>query len=111
GPAPTPLLLVAGRKPADAASVGVALAATDATARVEIMPHATAWIVRLPARTVSAEFSVTLSPGGSARPPRFEGFPPEAARPAPTPWGQNLTTRGTLSAEPGAYVLEGIPLP
>jgi len=106
-----PLLLVLGLKPAspdageaNALSIGVACR----EGRVEVVPDAAAWLVRLAPHAAPMEFSVALANGGPSPEAVLRAMPTDAPQPR---WPQEVATRIKVSPATSAYVVDDIALP
>ena len=100
-----PLLLAIGRRPASAGSIQAAIAGPPG---VTIERDTDGLLlVRVPPVQAPIEFSVALSPDA---PPTASATSAASNRP-PTRWPQSVTTRGTLSSSPDAFVVDRIAIP
>jgi len=104
GPNTSSLLLAIGQRPASTGTINAVVAGSRG---VTLERDSDGLLfVRVPAGP-AIEFSVALSP--DAMPTASATFP--ASDPPPTRWPQSVTTRGTLSSSPDAFVVDRIAIP
>ena len=111
-PHPEPLTLVIGQRPPDAGNplaINVAADSRANQAAIELRTEATGLTVaHIRASPTPIEFTVTMGGQNGGQPARVKPIPAPAP---PARWRQTVTTRGTLSTNLGAYVVDNISLP